>query len=340
MPPSTFRVDDISKALLTRIATGGFLAAALHAVIELSIPDQLANAGRSTSELAAASGVDEDVIYRVLRALASVGIFKEEASRTFTHTRASELLRPGNTSISEQLQWMAHPAQLRAASCLLDAARGFGTSGKPALFEVLASDPNLLGCFHRAMASSTADVAAAVLDAYDFGEASLVVDVGGGRGQLLCPILQRHRHIRGVLFERPEVSRDAEAYLAAEQLLERCGIVSGDFFQYVPSGGDAYLLKHVLHDWDDERALQILTRVRHEMAEGSSARVVIVESLLSAGNRPDAAKIGDLAMLLTVGGRERTLSEYEVLCTCARLTLARTITTSAGVSIMEALPAA
>ena len=341
MASSTIRTDEVSKALLTRIATGGFLAAALYAAIEFGIPDQLADGSRSTRDLAAACHADEDVLYRILRALASIGVFNEEAPRTFALTRPAALLR--SSSIADQLRWMSHPVQLQAASGILEATdtrlSGARTAAGPALFDRLASNTDLLDCFHRAMAASTIDVAAAVLDAYDFADAAVVVDVGGGLGQLLCPILQRHHRIRGILFDRPEVSMEAAAYLSAANVADRCAVSIGDFFESVPVGGDAYLLKHVLHDWDDEQAVRILTRVRGQLGEASSARMIIVESLLSPGNRPDVTKIGDLAMLLTVGGRERTLAEYETLCDAAGLRIGRNISTAAGVSVLEAVPA-
>jgi hypothetical protein len=189
------------------------------------------------------------------------------------------------------------------------------------------------------MAASTNAVAAAVLDAYDFADVALVVDVGGGLGQLLCPILQRHQHVRGILFDRPEAAADAAAYLSAADITGRCSVSTGDFFESVPAGGEVYLLKHVLHDWDDEHAVRILHCVRAQLDGASQARAIIVESLLLPGNRPDVTKIGDLAMLLTVGGRERTLTEYERLCGAAGLRIARNIQTAAGVSVLEAVPA-
>lgn len=333
---STTRHDDVPRALLTRIATGGFLAAALHAAIEFGVAERLADGSRSVRELADACKADEDVLYRVLRALASIGVFNEEFPRIFSLTRAAGLLR--SRSISDQLRWISHPMQLGAASRILEAAgAGAGASATPraGLFEQLASSGDLLDCFHRAMAASTNDVAQAVLEAYDFADAALIVDVGGGLGQMLCPILQRHQQVRGILFDRPEVASQAAAYLSAAHVEDRCTVSTGDFFDSLPAGGGLYLLKHVLHDWDDEHAVRILGCVRRRL-DGAS-RAIIVESLLSPGNRPDVAKIGDLAMLLTVGGRERTLEEYAALCHAAGLRIARNIATAAGVSLIEAV---
>jgi hypothetical protein len=340
MPSSAHSPDELSRALVNRVASGGLLAAALYSAMELGVADMLADGPRSTQDLAIATHADEDALYRVLRALASIGIFSEEAPRTFALTRPAQLLRSHNAVMTSQLRWMAHPTQLHAASQLLDVVRVGRTSQRgtaaAGFFESLAGDPGLLDCFQRAMTAHTREVIDAVLEAYDFSDVPVIVDVGGGTGELLLRILALYPNSRGILFDRAEVVIAAGEYLAASPLRERCTAQAGDFLRSVPSGGDAYVLKHVLHDWDDDGALLILRHVSRELA-ARPAKVLVLETPLSAGNRPDNAKIGDLAMLLTVGGRERTLSEYQGLFEASNLRLHRAVSTAVGLTVLEAV---
>ena len=335
--------DEAAKALLIRLGAGHVVSAAVFTVLELGIADRLAGGARTVDSLARETGTQAEALYRVLRALASVGVFSEETPRAFTLTRAGALLREAASTMPGQLRWMTHPLQLRASAEMMHVVRTGENAieklaGSP-LFSLLAQDEALSGCFHEAMTADTRDVMPAVLDAYDLSDVGELVDVGGGHGEGLSLVLQHYPRMRGVLFDRPDVVDAARQWLASAGVAERCRIEPGDFFAAVPAGGDAYLLKHIVHDWNDEAARAILTHVRAALEPRPGARVLLVESPVAAGNRPDATKFADLTMLLVVGGRERTLDEYRTLCASAGLRLTRAVPSRTGTFVIEAMAA-
>jgi O-methyltransferase domain len=242
---------------------------------------------------------------------------------------------------------------LRAFACLQGDAwhwRSWGAieqsvrTGQPALpressepqscFDYLAKHPECEALFSAAMSGYSAQVSDAVADAYDFSGARVVADVGGGHGELLALILARQTHLRGILFDRESVLRGAPAMLAQHAVAERCAIIAGDFFDTVPAGADHYVLSAILHDWDDERAAELLRRVASRMS--SDARVLIVENVIPAGNEAHPGKLIDLEMLLITGGRERTEAEFTALAQAARLTVERIVPTAMPISIIVA----
>lgn len=336
-------VDQAAKALLIRLASGHVASAAMQVVLQLGIADRLVAGPVSIERLAAETASSEDALYRVLRALASVGVFSEETPRTFALTRAGALLGSNGCAIRDQLRWMSHPLPIRASAEIMHSVRT-GTdvidtlTGSP-LFALLAEDAALSECFHDAMTDASTEIVTAVLETYEFSGIDLLVDVGGGHGRLLSLVLSKYPAMRGVLFDRRDVVADAGRCLAAADLAGRFRIEAGDFFVSVPADGDAYVLMHILHDWDDVRALVILERIRAALQRRPSGRVIVIESLIAPGNRTDATKFADLTMLLCVGGRERTLEEYRALCARAGLELARTVASRAGASVLEARPA-
>ena len=280
---------------------------------------------------------------RVLRALASVGIFAEASPQHFVQTPMGVLLRkdmPGNLAAFSRMQGDAWHWQ--AWGDIVDSVR----SGKTALalrhdtpncFDYLAQHASSAAVFNDAMRGYAAQVNTAVVDAYDISAAALIVDVGGGNGGLLGAILQCAPRARGLLFDRPAVLAEAGVVLEQHRVAQRCVMQAGNFFETAPAGGDVYLLSSVLHDWDDDNASTVLRNVCIAMHDKSpSARLLIVEHVLPGANEEHPGKFIDLEMMLVTGGRERTVEEYEALLNRNGFALHGVIPTAASASIVEA----
>ena len=314
-------------------------AAALGAVAELGIADHLAGGPRTAADLAARTGANEDAVYRVLRALAMVGVFTETAPRTFALTPAGDLLRsdaPG--SVRDLVVWMCDAFHFRVYAELTQAVRtgepiGDKVVGMP-VFEYLERNPELAARFNNAMTNFSAGVAPAVLQAYDFSGIGVLVDVAGGHGMLLSTILRQYPSMRGILFDAPHVIAGATA---PDELgvADRCEKVAGDFFKSVPAGGDAYLMKHIIHDWNDERSGVILRNIHAALAGKPRGKVILVEAVIKPGNEPDLAKFIDIEMMLLPGGRERTEAEFKALFERNGFKLTRIVPTEAPLWVVE-----
>ena len=332
---------------LLSLITGYWISQAIHVAAQLGIADLLGKRGRPVEDLAAATGSNADALYRLLRGLASAGVFAEAAPRQFVLTPMGALLKremPGNLRDFSRLQgegwhWDAwgslaesvrngHPAQV-----LADGA------GRPDAncFDYLASRPAAAAVFNAAMSGYSSQVHAAVADAYDFSAARVVMDVGGGQGGLLALLLGQYPSLRGVLFDQDSVVAGArETFLDAE-VADRVQIVSGDFFSGLPQGANVVLLCAVIHDWDDDRAAAILGNVLRVL--GRDGRLLIVDNVIPEGNEAHPGKLIDIEMLLLTGGRERTRREFEVLLGVAGLRIERVLPTAVSISIIEARPA-
>jgi hypothetical protein len=335
MPPQA-----AASQLVIQLATGHIVASALQVALRLGIPDRLANGSRTAAQLAGETGVREDALHRVLRALASVGIFAETAPRRFALTDAGELLTGGAPgSLRDACLWISSPFHFRVYADLMHSVQ----TGQPAaekvtgmpVFEYLATQPELLETFNDAMTAFSGAITAAALQAYDFSGIRTLVDVGGGHGGVLVAILREYRTMEGVLFDLEHVIAGARPRIERERLSDRCRLESGDFFTSVPAGGDAYIMKHIIHDWDDARALKILRNIR-DVIGGAPGRVILLESVLPAGNAPDFGKIIDLEMLAMPGGRERTADEFDALFAQAGFELTRVVPTASALSVVEA----
>jgi hypothetical protein len=335
------RPQAAAAQLLTQLATGHIVASALQVMLRLGIPDWLARGPRTAAELAHAAGVREDGLYRVLRALAGVGVLFETAARRFALTEAGELLVSGAPGgMRDMGLWITSPFHFRVYAELMHSVR----TGEPAaekvvgmpVFEYFPTQPELSEIFNDAMTNLSQVVVQAVLDVYDFSGIGTLVDVAGGHGAVLTTILNAYPRMRGVLFDLDHVVAGASARIEAMGLTERCRTESGDFFQAVPVGGDAYIMKHIIHDWDDERAVAILRNIRAAMG-GKRGRVILLESVLQPGNAPDFGKIIDLEMMAMPGGRERTADEFRGLFASAGFALTRIIATESPLSIVEAI---
>lgn len=338
---STHAPAEAAAQHVFQVATGYIASTALYAAVKLRIADQLAAGAKPILDLAGATGANEDALYRVLRLLASLGIFEEVAPRRFGNNAASETLRSDvPASTYHMALWMADPFHLRVYSNAMHSV----ITGQPAvektvgmpIFEYFPRDPELSEIFNDAMTMFSAFVIPAALEAYDFSGIDVLVDVAGGHGQVLASILQKYPTMRGVLFDLEHVIAGAIPRIRELGLADRCTTATGDFFKAVPEGGDAYIMKHIIHDWDDERAIAILQNIRRAMKPGG--RVILIDSVISPGSAPDFGKLVDLEMLLMPGGRERTEEEFRSLFDRAGYTLTRVAATRSPLSVIEARP--
>jgi SAM-dependent methyltransferase len=317
-----------------RLGFGFAVSQALRVMIELGIPDLLAVGDRSVDELAAATQSDADALYRVMRLLAPEGIFREVSPRRFELTEVGAVLRSDQPGPRDFIRMINSEAYL-AFEQLLHSVR----TGKPAFdkvfgsprFEWLSKHPEQAALFQRAMVALGQGGNEAVAEAYDFSPFTRIVDVGGGHGQLLSAILARNAHLSGVLFDLP--SGVAAASQGAGGDLPRTEFISGDFFESVPAG-DVYVIKKVVHDWDDERAVVILRNCRKAMPP--NGKVLVAETLVLPGDAPSQIKNIDVVMLAVTGGLERTQPQYAHLFDAAGLHLERVIQTRGPISILEA----
>ena len=330
--------------LLFQIGTGHMAAAALQTVIKLDIAGRLADGPEPVSALATATNANEDALYRVMRALASLGIFEEQAPRTFGLTLAARMLQQGPNSFHDMGLWITSPFHFRVYADMLHSVK----TGQPAaekvtgmpVFEYFTKPDNkeLSEIFNNAMTGMSATVGPAAVEAYDFGGIGTLVDIAGGHGKILTSILQAHPKMRGVLFDVPHVIAGAGPVLDASGVKDRVSTASGDFFKDVPAGGDAYLMKHIIHDWDDERATVILHNIRRALEGKAQGKVILLETVLQPGNQPDLGKMIDLEMLLLPGGKERSQAEFSALLAGAGFALTRVVPTKSPLSVVEAVP--
>lgn len=329
---------DRANGELRRKMMGFIVAQAIHAVTEAGVIDELAGGPRPAAELAAATGTHPDALRRFLRALAGEGLFVEQPSGTFALSEMGALLRadtPGSLRhfstlmVGEAYQvWELAGHSLRTGEAAF--ARRFG---KP-LFDWLAEHPDEAARFNAAQAGLVELRLLPLLDR-DWAGVRTVVDVGGGSGSLLARLLARHPHLEGMLLDRAHVVEEARANLVGAGVADRCRLVPGDFFDAVPGGADAYVLAQILHDWDDERAAQVLARCRAAMPE--HARLLVLEQAIAEDGQPHPAKLLDLHMLVLLGGRERTETEWHTLLSGAGFAVT-SFSHHARSSLIEARP--
>ncbi|HXV75414.1 MAG TPA: methyltransferase [Candidatus Polarisedimenticolaceae bacterium] len=332
------------RELLLRTGFGYVASITLNVAIELRIADLLGKGPRPIEELARQSSADEDALYRALRLLASLGIFVEDPRRTFGNTPASELLRArGDESLHDTIRWLSDPFHLRIYAELLHSVRTGEPCfdklfGKP-IFEYLPHDPRESEIFNSAMTNFSASLIPAVLDVYDFGGIGTLVDVGGGHGEILCSILEKYPRMNGVLCDLAHVLDGAAEVIGRHGVGDRLRREPIDFFEGVPAGGDAYILKHIIHDWDEARARTILENIATAIGD-RPGRVLLIEMVLAPGNAPHLGKFLDIEMLALPGGRERSEEEFRSLFASAGFDLARVIETESPVCVIEAVPSA
>lgn len=292
----------------------GFLGTQLlYVVAELGIADLIDGEPEPVEVLASRAGAVPDVLYRFLRALASLGVFAEVEERVFAHTESSLLLRRESGSGWHEFA-LVYGSVYRAFAEAVPAARSgenmFERASGSGWWDWLAAQPELGAAFNRAMQAAAQGRIAALKD-FRWDEVETVVDVGGGNGTLIIGLLEQHAHLRGVIFDLPEVAPAASARIADASLGGRCSVEAGSFFERVPEGGDVYLLAKVLHDWDDDDALEILRRVRAS-ATGET-RLLVLDSVITSDANSEKTKVLDLVLLALVNGRERTADEWRQL---------------------------
>lgn len=329
------------EAILLPIIGGAIMTQAVGVAARLNIADLLKEGEKSITELARLTSSHERSLYRVLRSLAGSGIFQEIALKTFANTPVSELLRADapnsmrNTAIFLADPWHYNvwgemPHSVRTGEAVWKKTHGAD------VFDWLAENPAEAELFNNAMTDFSAGAAPAVIEAYDFSGFKTLADIAGGHGILLAQILKANPDLKGILFDTTEVIAGAASLLEKENVSGRVEMVTGDFFAEVPSA-DAYIMKHIIHDWDDRRAVLILKNIRRAMT--GDGKVLLVESVVPPGNDPHPSKLFDLEMLTATGGTERTEAEYGELFTAAGFRLTRVIPTKSPFSIIEAIKA-
>jgi hypothetical protein len=322
---------------LNQLICGYWHSQCVYVAAKLGIADLLANGPQSIDDLAQKAGAHRPSLFRVLRALASLGVFAEEPGQRFRLTSAAEPLRRDVPGSQWAMAVMMGEEHFRAWGELLYSVRtgkiGFDKVFRRPVFEFLSQNPEQAATFDKAMVGVHGRETSAMLDAYDFSPFASVADIGGGNGTTLSGILKRHPAIHGTLFDLPGVIQRAGASVEAAGLSNRIHLVAGDFFESVPAGADAYVLRHIIHDWEEDKAIRILTNVRQVL--GEKGRVLVVESVIPPGNEPFFGKLLDVTMLVIPGGQERTAEEYGDLFGKAGLRLVRIVPTATEVSLIE-----
>ena len=327
-------------AALLEMITDAWASQAITAAADLGIADALAGGPLSAEELATAVNANADTVSRLLRALISRGIFRRSRDGRYELNSLADALRSdAETSVAGMARFVGSPQHREHWSHLTDAIRT-GQAVVPALrgksaFEYLADEPELAKIFNDAMTSVSEVAIASVTAAYDFGRYATVVDVGGGHGRLLAAILDGAPNSRGVLFDLPQVVAGAPALLAEHRVDDRVRVVEGSFFDAVPDGGDAYVLKNVIHDWPDDDAVRILSNVR--AAAGTDKHVLLLELVIPPHDREFLGKWTDLEMLIGAAARERTAPEYAQLLSRAGFRMTRVVETASPFSVVEAV---
>jgi C-methyltransferase len=326
-------------AAMVELITAMWLSQAITVAAELGIADALAERPMAIDELARKVDANPDALARMLRALIGRGIFRQRRDGRYDLTPLATTLRSDTAdSMAAFARFVGSPEEREHWSHCIDAIRT-GESVVPKLrgmeaFDWAASDPELSEVFNQAMTNFTELALAAVTAAYDFSSYGTIVDIAGGHGRLLAGMLSATPTTQGVLFDLPHVVAGAEPLLRKHRVLGRVTVVGGSFFEAVPEGGDLYVLKNIIHDWSDDKAVQILKTVRAAAAVGST--LLLVESLIPQHDREFATKWLDLEMLVANSGRERTAAEYRELLRDAGFEMTRAVPTASPFSLVEA----
>jgi hypothetical protein len=332
------------RGLIVQLAFGTMASQTLRAAVRLKVFELIGDTPRKAADIAAEAGAEPQPMNRLLRALTGLGMLKEHSPGSFSVTTAGALLDPRRPdSLTAFVRVFTDPVVARAWEHLDVGVRTgdiafdavFGTD----FFSHLAQHPELSEAFNAAMSQATGETAAALPYAYDFGRFASVTDVGGGAGTLLAAILDAHPGLKGVVYDTADGLAQATETLRRHGLTERCSLVAGDFFRSVPQGSELYLMKSILHDWPDARAITILSHCREVLPPGG--RVLIVEPVLPevVGSDSGGTYLSDLNMMVNVGGRERTRKDFEDLCHGAGLSVTSVtpLAEAAPFSLIEAV---
>lgn len=344
---STDRPAPPPYVALLNMIVGNWVANAIGAAARLRIADQIGDAPVSTADIAVRLGAHEPSLFRLMRGLASVGIFAEQGTRQFVHSPLSRFLRSD------------HPNSMRAVADMLTgegADRAWEQldysvrTGKPAFdkmfgmnhWEYFRANPDANELFNHAMTGIAASMHLAAIEAYDFSRFESLIDVGGGHGHLLASVLKAYPSLRGSVFDQAHVINGATAMFKSFGVGDRAGTIGGSFFESIPAhpaGIDpaktAYVMSHILHDWNDEQCLAILKNVRAAAKPGTT--LLVFDAVIPPGNEPNFGKLLDLNMLVLITGRERTAEEFHALLAKAGFKVTRIVPTKSSVSIVESV---
>ncbi len=328
------------QVAILQMATGYWVSQSIYVAAKLGIADLLKEGSKSCDELAKSTGVNPRSVYRLMRALASVGVFAEKESGYFTLTPLAACIQsdvPGSMrAFAIRFGEEHYRAWGDVMHSMQSGASAFENLYGMQLFEYYAQNPEQGKIFDEAMTSLSATENVEITTRYDFSPIRKLVDVGGGHGSLLASILISNPTMQGVLFDQPSVIEGAKDLIEAQQVSERCSLVAGDCFEEVPQGGDAYILKYMIHLWDDERAIAILKNCHRAMVE--NGKLLLVEQVIPPGNEPFLGKFADMQMLVMFpGGCERTETEYRSLFEAAGFHLTKIVSTRANVSVIEGI---
>jgi hypothetical protein len=325
---------------MLQMITGFWVSRAIYVAAKLGLADLVKDRPKTADELARLTGTHAPSLYRALRALAGVGVFADDGQGRFAQTPLSETLRsdtPGSLRAMAMVELgQEHfPAWGNLMHSVKTGEIAFDNLFKQNAWEYYARNPEEASNFNKAMKGLTEMVNQAVLSAYEFSGVNKVVDVAGGTGGLISAILTNHPQMRGVLFDLPSVIAEARPQLDAAGVRDRCETASGDFFESVPAGGDAYVMKWIIHDWDDAKSTVILENIRKAMNE--NGKLLLIETVVPEGNQPDLSKFLDLNMMVMTGGRERTEAEFDSLLAASGFKLRRVIRTASPICVLEAV---
>jgi ubiquinone/menaquinone biosynthesis C-methylase UbiE len=330
---------------LMRLATGFYVSSALYVLAKLKIADLMSDGPNDWADLAKVAGVHPGALHRVMRLLASAGVFTEDAEGKFTLTPIGACLRssgPGAVRSGIVLfGGLTQKAWSELLYCVETGKTGFTKAYGMDSFAYMEAHPEVAAMFDEAMASFTKTIVAAVVGTYDFSGFGAVMDVGGGNGELLAGILQANPGLRGVLFDQPHVIERARKKIGELGLAERCALAGGDFFKELPGGCDAYIFKHVIHDWNDEQAAAILRSCYRAAKPG--AKLLIVEGVypvhIDQSETSKGVTGNDVNMLVCTSGRVRSEAEFRALFDSAGFRFSRIVSTQSRVSVVEGVRA-
>ncbi len=337
--PSTDQPTPAQAEALQELILAAWMSQAITAIADLRVADALSGGPLPLDELADKVGANPDALRRLLRVLISRGIFLRRDDDRYELNPMAQLLRSDAPVSMAAMARFIGAQQHREHWSLLTQAIRSGDAAVPALrgkefFDYLGDEPEFGQIFNDAMTSLSGATIGPVIDAYDFTPYRTIVDVAGGHGRLLAAVLGSAPDARGVLYDLPEVIAGAGSLLREAGVAERAQLAEGSFFDKVPAGGDAYLLKNIIHDWDDEPSVQILRNVRSAAATG--AALLLIEAVVPDDDSESAAKLTDMEMLLINNGRERTAGEYRRLLDEAGFRLSRVVDTNSRFNIIEA----
>lgn len=336
---ATAQTKEIPAPLaMLQLISGFWISRCVYVIAKLGIADLLKDGPRTAEDLAAATKTDAPSLFRLLRALAAVDVLTHNEDGRFGNTPVSETLR---FDIAGSLRSFAmtelgeehYPAWGELLHSVRTGEIAFDRAFNMPIWEFFAKNPDNAKIFNDAMSGVTGQATEAMHAAYSFSGINTLVDVGGGHGALLTSILTRYPEMRGIVFDAPVVIEGARPVVQASGVSDRCQLAGGDFFQSVPEGGDAIIMKWIVHDWNDEQSITIMKNCHRALPE--NGKLILIEAVVPEGNEPHFSKFIDLNMLVMTGGRERTEEEFRRLYEASGFRLTRIVPTASPFSVIE-----